>query len=84
MGPSKAEQAAKDGIVDDFEELYLGDLIGRLAEKHDLSSIEMKRLNTTLAALKQQAPFALLRVFLHYTRALCLLCFADYVRSGML
>ena len=30
----------------------------------------MKKLNLTLAALKQQAPFALLRVFLHYTRTI--------------
>jgi hypothetical protein len=58
----------KKEAIDDFEELFLGDLIGRLVDKHDLSSVEMKKLNLTLAALKQQAPFALLRVFLHYTR----------------
>jgi hypothetical protein len=62
-----ASQNKKEAI-DDFEELFLGDLIGRLVDKHDLSSVEMKKLNLTLAALKQQAPFALLRVFLHYTR----------------
>lgn len=54
--------------MDDIEELYLGDLIGRLAEQNDLSSVEMKKLNQTLAALKAEAPFALLRVFLHFTR----------------
>jgi hypothetical protein len=68
MDKPSSKEAGKEAMVDDFEELYLGDLIGRLVEKHDLSSLEMKKLNVTLGALKGQAPFALLRVLLHYTR----------------
>ena len=63
---SQPNQLKMDEEMEDMEELYLGDLIGRLTIHHDLSSQEMKKLNSTLSALKQNAPFALLRVLLHY------------------
>jgi hypothetical protein len=55
-------------VIDDIEELFLGDIISKLVEVGELTSMEMKKLNQALSLLKQEAPFALLRVFLHYTR----------------
>ena len=81
--PQKPRTPAKPAIpleeeLEDLEELYLGDLIDRLSVEHDLSSSEMKKLNSTLQALKQHAPFALMRVLFHYANPENLLFMADH------
>eukprot|EP00455_Lapot_gusevi_P053759 TRINITY_DN8466_c0_g2_i2.p1 TRINITY_DN8466_c0_g2~~TRINITY_DN8466_c0_g2_i2.p1 ORF type:complete len:533 (-),score=73.99 TRINITY_DN8466_c0_g2_i2:90-1688(-) len=54
--------------VENVEEMYLGDLMSRVWLCGSISQTERIKLNTTLQALKAKAPFALLRVLLHFTK----------------